>query len=729
MSNLQFAAGDLVSVLTPLPIDKAYDYRTPVPVRAGDLVEVPVGPNITIGVVWAAGEGDSDPAKIKSILSRIDEPGMNAAMLNFLQKAADYTLTPLGSMLRLATRAPDLDRKPKPKIAYRGGGQPPARMTPARARVLDVAQERDGASLPLGELAAEAGVSTSVVKGLADAGSLIAVERPGAAPFTKLDPDAAPVTLSDAQDHAATAMRSAIAAHKFETILLKGVTGSGKTEVYLEAIAECLRAGRQALILLPEIALTAAFIDRVETRFGAKPAEWHTEVKGPERRRVWIGAGSGEAQLFVGARSSLFLPFRDLGLIVVDEEHDGSYKQEDGALYNARDMAVLRASLSQAVTVLASATPSLETWANAEAGKYTRIDLPERFGAAELPTTKIIDLRVEQIPRGRWIAEPMAAAIRARLAAGEQSLLFVNRRGYAPLTVCRACGYFFECPDCDARLVEHRLRQRLQCHQCGLTRPIPTICPKCERDDRLAVSGPGVERLAEEATTLFPAARIAVLSSDITPGGVSVKEQVAAIAAGEADVIVGTQIVAKGHNFPLLTLVGVVDADLGLQGGDLRAAERSFQLIRQVAGRAGRADKAGVAMIQTAAPDHPVMRALLSGDEETFWRSLAEERQRAGAPPYGRMAGIIVSGRNDEAVWAAAKALGAETSQLRRIGAEVFGPAPAPISRVRGRARARLLVKAPKGVPLQAALRRWREDVKVPSSVRVAIDIDPQSFL
>lgn len=729
MTTQRFAPGDLVSVLTPLPIDRAYDYRAAGPVAIGDLVEVEVGPNVMIGVVWAAGEGDSDPAKVKTILKRIDEPSMSAPMLQFLQKAADYTLTPLGSTLRLATRAPDLERKPKPKTVYRSGGTPPARMTPARERVLEVAEALGGAAMRPSELAAEAGVSAGVVKGLADAGALIAIERPGAAPFAVLEPDAAPVALSDAQGEAAAAMRDAVAKAKFETILLKGVTGSGKTEVYLEAIAECLSAGRQALILLPEIALTAAFIDRVETRFGARPAEWHTDVKGPERRRVWVGAASGEAKLFVGARSSLFLPFNDLGLIVVDEEHDSSYKQEDGALYNARDMSVLRASLSRSVVVLASATPSLETWANAEAGKYRRIDLPERFGAAELPETRIVDLRLEQIPRGRWIAEPMAVAIRERLAAGEQSLLFVNRRGYAPLTVCRACGYFFECPDCDARLVEHRLRQRLQCHQCGLTQPIPTACPKCEREDRLAVSGPGVERLAEEAAALFPAARIAVLSSDMTPGGVSVKEQIEAIAAGEADVIVGTQIVAKGHNFPLLTLVGVVDADLGLQGGDLRAAERSFQLIRQVAGRAGRADKAGVAMIQTAAPDHPVMRALVSGDEEAFWRSLAEERQRAGAPPYGRMAGIIVSGRNDEAVWAAAKALGAETGQLRRIGAEVFGPAPAPISRIRGRARARLLVKAPKGAPLQAALRRWREDVKTPSSVRIAIDIDPQSFL
>jgi primosomal protein N' (replication factor Y) len=366
-------------------------------------------------------------------------------------------------------------------------------------------------------------------------------------------------------------MCAAVAARRFETQLLKGVTGSGKTEVYMEAVAECLAQGRQALILLPEIALTASFIERVEARFGARPAEWHSEITGTQRRRVWVGAAAGDAQLVVGARSALFLPFKDLGLIVVDEEHDGSYKQEDGALYSARDMSVLRASLCQSVTVLASATPSLESWANAEAGKYKRIELPERFGAAELPETRLIDLREEKIERGRWIAPPLARAVYQRLEAGEQSLLFLNRRGYAPLTVCRACGYFFECSDCDARMVEHRYRGRLMCHQCGATKPIPTECPKCGRDDCLSVSGPGVERLAEEAAERFDGARIALLSSDMAPGS-SVKEAVASIARGDVDIIIGTQIVAKGHNFPLLTLVGVIDADLGLQGGDLRAA-------------------------------------------------------------------------------------------------------------------------------------------------------------
>lgn len=722
-----FRGGDLVAVLSPLPVDRAYDYLVPegMQLSPGDLVEVEVGPNPVIAVVWGPGAGDAKPGKLKPVLTKLDLPPMTEPMRNFLSRAADYTLTPLGAMLRLATRAPDLPRPPKPRLVYTIG-TPPERETAARTRVTE-ALTHAGIGLSAAEIAALAGVSSGVVKGMAECGALIAESREGGKPFPKLDPDAAPVSLSDDQAAAAETLREAVASEQFNAILIRGVTGSGKTEVYLEAIAESLKQGRQSLILLPEIALTTAFIERVERRFGARPAEWHSGVSGAERRRVWVGAAKGEVSLVVGARSALFLPFSRPGLIVVDEEHDGSYKQEEGALYNARDMAVLRASLEGATVALASATPSLETWANAEAGKYQRVELPEQFGAAELPDIRLMDLRRDGPPSGRWIAPPLARAVDQRIKAGEQALLFLNRRGYAPLTVCRACGHFFECRECDARLVEHRFRQRLVCHQCGYSRGIPTVCPSCGVADKLAATGPGVERLAEEAEKLFPDARIAILSSDIAAG--EIRAEIARIAEGGADLIIGTQIVAKGHNFPLLTLVGVIDADLGLQGGDLRAAERTFQLIRQVAGRAGRAERPGLALIQTAAPDHPVMQALVSGDSEGFLQGLADERRRAGAPPFGRMAGVIISGTNEARVWAAAQELARADEPLRTAGAELFGPAAAPIARIRGRVRARLLVKAPKGAPLQAALRRWRASVKIHSSVRVAIDIDPQSFL
>ena len=579
------------------------------------------------------------------------------------------------------------------------------------------------------ELARVAGVTPAVVRGLADAGALVRAEVPADAPYPPLWGQPMGAHLSGDQRAAASALRADVAAGGFGTALLYGVTGSGKTEVYLEAVAECLAQGRQALVLLPEVALTAGFLDRVEARFGARPAEWHHGVTGNERRRLWHAVAGGDAQLVVGARSALFLPFRELGLIVVDEEHEPSFKQEDVVYYHARDMAVLRAQVEGATAVLASATPSLESWANARAGKYKRLDLPDRFGAAVLPEIRLVDLRAHNPGRDRWISEPLAAAARVRLAAGEQSLFFLNRRGYAPLTLCRACAHHFGCPDCDAWMVTHRYRAELLCHQCGHAEPLPRACPDCGRDDRLAIVGPGVERLAEEAVALFPQARIEVLSSDLTTGPAELRARLAAIAAGEADIVIGTQMIAKGHNFPKLTLVGAIDADMGLQGGDLRAAERTFQILHQVAGRAGRVSAKGLALIQTASPDHPVLGAIVSGDPQAFWQQEAEMRHQAGAPPYGRLAAVIVSGADDAKVWEVANALGRAAPALVRTGAEVFGPAPAPFARLRGRARVRLLVKAPKGLALQPLLAEWRASVRCPASVMIAIDIDPQSFL
>jgi len=594
--------------------------------------------------------------------------------------------------------------------------------------VLAALREFGGAALTLGELSAAAGVSSGVVKGLVKQGALDEVEAPRDLPYPPLDPDLPGKPLSPDQETAADALRKAVRSGDYGTTLLKGVTGSGKTEVYLEAVAECLRQGRQALVLLPEIALTAEFLTRVEARFGAKPAEWHSGITQTERRRLWSMVGAGDAALVVGARSALFLPFRDLGLVVVDEEHDTSYKQEDGVLYNARDMAVLRAAIGGARVVLASATPCLESWVNAEAGKYDRIDLPARFGTAELPEMRTLDMREERLPADRWIGEALAAEVTDRLARGEQSLLFLNRRGYAPVTICRACGHQIGCDHCDARMVEHRFQKRLVCHQCGETKPIPAACPKCGVEGRLAPVGPGVERLAEEVAARFPEARVAVLSSDLFGSARALKAAVEEIAAGGADIVIGTQLVAKGHNFPLLTLVGVIDADLGLQGSDLRAAERTFQLMRQVAGRAGRGERPGLALLQTYQPEHPVIRAILSGADEDFWRAEAEERRAAGMPPFGRLAGVILSSPDMQAVYDLGQALARADAPLRRIGAQVFGPAPAPIARVRGRHRVRLLVKADKAAPLQSALSAWVAQVKLPANLRLVLDIDPQSF-
>ena len=727
--SCDFERGALVAVLTAQPLGGTLDYRAPEGgCDAGDFVEVPLGPRRVLGVVWGSGAGGFDLAKAKAVSRVLDLAPMDAAMRGFLERAAAYTLTPLPAMLLLGTRAPRLMEPPGAQKVYRPGDATPARMTDARARVLAVLREHGGMGFGLGDLCDLAGVSGGVVKGLVAQGALIEAEAPRDAPYPRLDPDRPGHALNKDQAAAAAALCDGVRAGRYGTTLLRGVTGSGKTEVYLDAVAETLRQGRQALVLLPEIALTTEFIDRVEARFGAKPAEWHSGAGQAERRRIWKMAGEGGVQLVVGARSALFLPFRDLGLIVVDEEHDPSYKQEDGVLYHARDMAVLRASMGDARVVLASATPSLESWANAEAGKYDRLDLAARFGVAALPQMRAIDMRAEALPASRWVSPTLRAAVTARLAAGEQAMLFLNRRGYAPVTVCRACGHQIGCEHCDARMVEHRFQNRLVCHQCGESAPIPAACPSCGAEGRLAAVGPGVERLAEEAASLFPEARIAVLSSDLFGSARALKEQIAEIAAGAADIVIGTQLVAKGHNFPLLTLVGVIDADLGLQGSDLRAAERTFQLMRQVAGRAGRAEREGVALLQTHQPEHPVIRAILGGDEEGFWRAEAGARRQAGVPPYGRMAGIILSSPDARAAFDLGQGLARNAAPLRAVGAEVFGPAPAPIARIRGRHRVRLLVKAPKGAPLQEAIARWLAPVKLPAQMRLAVDIDPQSF-
>ena len=731
MSLPQFYDPDaLIGVMTTQPLGRALDYRAPEGgCHLGAFVEVPLGPRKVLGVVWGPGQGDYDLGKIRAVIRVLDVAPMREEMRLFLQRAADYTLTPMPAMLRLATRVPGLGDPPSMRKIYRRGEAEPDKMTAARRKVLDALSAYGDLAFTLKELAEMAGVGASVVKGLVAQGAVLEEDSPRDLPFPRLDPGRPGKELTEDQAAGALTLAQAVGAERYGTTLLRGVTGSGKTEVYLEAVAACLRAGRQALVLLPEIALTAEFLARVQERFGAKPAEWHSGATMTERRRIWRMVGQGEAQLVIGARSALFLPYRDLGLIVVDEEHDTSYKQEEGVLYNARDMAVLRASICGAQVVLASATPSLESWANAEAGKYAKLTLTSRFGPAVMPEMRAIDMRGENLPSTRWISDELRRAVETRLARGEQAMLFINRRGYAPITLCRACGHQIGCEHCDARMVEHRFLKRLVCHQCGETKPMPTVCPACAAEDRLAPVGPGVERLGEEAAALFPQARIATLSSDMYSTARALKAEIEGIAAGAADIIIGTQLVAKGHNFPLLTLVGVIDADLGLQGSDLRAAERTFQLMRQVAGRAGRADKPGTALLQTYQPEHPVIRAILAGEEDRFWAAEAREREAAGVPPFGRMAGIILSSPDVALAFDAGALLARQDPPLRAIGAQVFGPAPAPIARVRGRHRVRLLVKAAKSAPLQEALARWVGQLRIKGDLRLAVDIDPQSFL
>ncbi len=725
-----YEQGELISVLTTQPIERFLDYKAPEGgCFLGSFLEVPLGSRKVLGVVWGPGKGDFDTSKIRSTIRILDATPMRVELKRFLERAGDYTLTPMTSMLRLATRAPGIGDPPSMRVVYKLVSSSVEKLSSARKRVFDVFFEYGEAHLTLKELVDLAGVNPSVVRGLTKIGALKGVKTPKDTPFPHLDPDLRGRQLSLAQAKARDELLAQVRSSSFNATLLRGVTGSGKTEVYLEAVAECLRQGKQAIVLVPEIALTAEFLARVEERFGVRPAEWHSAVTSTERRRTWKMAGEGRLQLVVGARSALFLPFRSLGLIVVDEEHDSSYKQEEGVLYNARDMAVLRASIADAKVILSSATPSLESWNNAKKGKYKKIELKQRVGPAKMPRLSAIDMRWQDLPTNRWISGALEKEILQRIDTGEQSLLFLNRRGYAPVTLCRACGEQLGCRDCDVGLVEHRFQKRLMCHQCGETYPIPESCPCCHAEESLCVVGPGVERLAEEAEALFPNSRVVTLSSDLYGSARALKQQIEGIAVGGADIIIGTQLVAKGHNFPHLTLVGVIDADVGLQGSDLRAAERTFQVVRQVAGRAGRAEKPGVALIQTHQPEHPVIKAIISGDEAGFWNAESASRQLAGAPPFGRLASIVISALTADEALRVGTRLAQNIGPLVKIGAKMYGPAVAPVPRIRGRFRVRLLIKAKKSAPLQKAIKQWLLPLKLPPELKLSVDIDPQSFL
>jgi primosomal protein N' (replication factor Y) (superfamily II helicase) len=733
-----------VDVLIPVAVDTAYSYRVPrgMTLEPGAFVRIPLGARFATGVVWSASRAGG--GNLKSVAEALDRRPLQGPLRDFIDWTGRWTLSPRGMLLRMAIRAGETAAPPAPKFGLVATGKTPTRMTEARARVVAALAE-SGEALSKAALAARAACSLSVIDGLVADGALAAIELAPARAAAPLDPDFRSSPLNADQRAAADDLTGRVGTRAFSATLLEGVTGSGKTEVYFEAVAEALRQGRQALVLLPEIALTGQFLDRFAARFGARPAEWHSGLTERQRERVWSAAASGEAGAIVGARSALFLPFADLGLIVVDEEHEGAYKQEEGVIYNARDMGVVRARLETAPIVLASATPAIETRFNAASGRYHWLRLPSRFGEARLPDIALVDLRREGPPRGRWLSPRAIAAVEEARAKGEQAMLFLNRRGYAPLTLCRACGHRFQCPNCSAWLVEHRFRSQLVCHHCGHVERRPELCPQCREANTLTACGPGVERLAEEAEALFPDIRTLVLSSD-TPGGIeTLRGQLDAAAKGAYDLIIGTQLVAKGHNFPLLTFVCVVDADVGLANADPRAAERTFQLLRQATGRAGRGEKPGHALLQTWQPQHPVIAALLSGDGERFYREETEERRRGGLPPFGRLAAIIISAEDRVAAEAHARALAraahglpdGKNWRVAPLGGQahedeivLLGPSEAPIAVLRKRHRFRLAAKAPRSADLQGFLRAMLAAAPEPrGGVRVAIDVDPQSFL
>ena len=717
-----------VDVLVPVALDRAYSYRAPreLALKPGDVVSVPLGARDALGVVWAD-DVEIKPGlhnRMKDVEMKLDVPPLKPELRKFVDWVSDYTLAPRGMVLRMCLRMGELGPA-REKVGVRFAGDKPQRMTRARTRVLELLS--DGVVRLKSEAAREAGVSAGVINGLIDEGALETLVMPPEPVARPPDPDHHAPEFTDAQRTAADALRASMAKGGYSVALVDGVTGSGKTEVYFEAVAEVIRRGRQVLILMPEIALTVQFLDRFAARFGVRPAEWHSDLAPRLRARTWQAVAEGEVPVVVGARSALFLPYADLGLIVVDEEHDPAYKQEDGARYHARDMAVVRARGANIPIVLASATPSVETVVNAKRGRYAHLHLPERFGGAHLPSVEAIDLKREGPPRGRFIAPRLAEAVKVALERREQALLFLNRRGFAPLTLCNACGHRLACPNCDAWLVDHRFRRRLVCHHCGYSMPLPEQCPKCQAAGSFVPVGPGVERLEQETAELFPDARILVLSSDLVKSMERLRQELDDVAQGRFDIVIGTQLVAKGHHFPKLNLVGIVDADLGLANGDPRAAERTFQLLHQVVGRAGREEGRGVGFLQTHQPDHPVMRALIAQDREAFYAAEIAAREKTSYPPFGRLSSLLVSGADKHATEAHARKVAAVAPANETI--RVLGPAEAPLAVVRGRYRFRLLVKSPRGFDLSTYLREWLARApKAKGTLKLEVDIDPQSF-
>ena len=706
------------------------DYRVPhgMAVEPGSIVVAPLGPRQLLGCVWEPEKLPSDAEvgdnRLRPLLAVADAPPIRTPLRRLIEWTADYYLAPPASVLRMTLASTSALEGARLVIEYRATGEPPPRLTPQREQALERIGDRQGL---IRELATIAGVSDGVIRGLVKCGALEAVNVDIDSPYPVPEPAHAPPALSPAQTEAAATLVADVQARAFAPTLLDGVTGSGKTEVYFEAVAQALRDGRQCLVLLPEIALTEPFLQRFHARFGCEPVAWHSGLRSTQRRRAWRAIATGDARVVVGARSALFLPYADLGLLVVDEAHETSFKQEEGVHYHARDVAVMRGKFESCPVILASATPAIETRQQVLLGRYAEVQLPERHGAAEMPHIEAIDLIAEPPERGRWLAPRLVKAMIETHERGEQVLLFLNRRGYAPLTLCRTCGHRFQCPNCTAWMVEHRLTRRLACHHCGHAEPTPRVCPECKEEDSLVACGPGVERIADEVAALLPDAKVAVVTSDTIWSPAKAAEFVARMEARDIDVVVGTQLVTKGYHFPNLTLVGCVDADLGLEGGDLRAAERTFQQIRQVSGRAGRGEKPGRVFIQTHSPKAQVMQALVTGDAAAFYEAETQSRHEAGAPPFGRYAAIVVSSEDQAAAHETARLVGRSAPEVD--GMAVYGAAPAPLAMLRGRHRFRLLVHARRALDVQDVIRDWLEGLDWPAKVRVTVDVDPYNFL
>jgi len=734
-----FNAGDIVKVLIPNVVNTGYDYRLTTPAHIGDFVACRVMGRKYVGVVWGVADGHVLPEKIRNI-DAVLPARMAVVDMQWIARMAAWTLMAPGAVLRLVINVPDAFAPPRTEQLYSYNFDSTARMTDTRIAVMDAFASNDNEPMSIADIKNIARVSSAVVNTMVRRGILTpaATREINDDAYSFEYRNAAPGTLTDEQRAAADAIGHAIDAGGFSVNLIDGITGSGKTHVYFDAAWRAYSRGGAVLIMMPEIALTAQFMSRFSARFGAPPVVWHSNLTAARRRSIWRGVLTGKIRMVVGTRSALFLPWNNLGLIVVDEEHDTSYKQEDMGNYHARDMAILRAKIAGFPVVLASATPSAETLNNVAMGRFGHLRLTSRFGGAQLPTIETIDLRenrpdtyrdssadasADEIPGA--LSAPMCTAIGETLAAHRQVMLFINRRGFAPIVQCRKCGYVATCPDCSVGMTYHRRMGKLLCHMCGRTAPMPTSCPDC--GGAISTRGAGMEKIADEVHARFPTARIECVSSDTVLSRQSLERLVARMENGEIDVIVGTQILAKGHHFPNLTLVGVVDADMGLFGTDFRAAEHTFQQLFQVAGRAGRGQYPGRVLLQTYQPEHPVLRAICAGDRDAFMSADMDARRAAKMPPFGQLIAIIVEGQKESVLQQYCAQLAAAAPNL--TGGRIMGPVPAQIYQVRTWYRMRFLVSGDARANLQPIVSHWIAKVAAPANIRVKIDVGPVNFM
>lgn len=722
----------VVGVLLTLPFNTPFDYKTDRDVQIGQIVEVPFGKDKQIGVVTALnGNSGLSDNKIKAISQYFDFPPLSEKMLRFIEWVAQYNMAPLGSVLKMVLSVRTVFEPSPMTVLYTLSGKTLAeaklKNSDARWHVMDLLKH---APYTRQEIAQGAGVSQSVIKTLIDAGVLQPVYIENKAEFMEPVGDYTKVNLTEEQQRAADSLCQKVG-NGFSVTLLDGITGSGKTEVYFEAVAQALQNNKQVLILVPEISLTTQWLERFQKRFGVRPASWHSGLGIKERTDTWKAIIEGRVKVIVGARSALFLPYTNLGLIVIDESHDHSFKQEDAVNYQGRDMAVVRAKIEHLPVVLSTATPDLETLINVEEGKYDCVKLVNRYANARLPDIKIVDMKKDRPQKGEWgvswLAPSLVKALDENIQRGEQSVLFLNRRGYAPLLICRDCGHRIQCPSCSAWLTEHKNAQKLMCHHCGYVDDIPEVCPHCKSEDGLTACGPGVERVAEEVCMRFPQAKVDILSSDNATSFTAISKIIAKMDRRETDILIGTQIIAKGHHFPNLTLVGIIDADLGLMSSDLRASEQTYQLLSQVSGRAGRAEKRGEVYVQTLHPENNVLKALLTNDRDCFTQVEKESRRLLGYPPYGKLAAVIISSVNQQQAAQTANLFGQTAPKNEYI--TVLGPAPAPLYLLRDKYRYRLMLKTARVINIQKVLTEWLNMVNIPSNVKVEVDIDPYSFM